>query len=138
DGTLRARLAGDRVVLERLAFPARLRAEPKAWRTAAWVSTSTAAKGGSLVVTGEGNIAESQRVIDAVPYRFPALQRAGRCAMTTGNLRVDAALPNVAITGKLAADAGWFDLDMLGGIPTVDSDVVVVRAGEEEEVSVPL
>ncbi len=138
DGTLQARLDGDRVVLERLAFPARLRAEPKEWRTAEWVNTNPDAKGGSLVVTGEWNIAESQGVIDAVLYRFPILQRADRYAMMTGNLRVDAALPNVDITGKLTADAGWFDLDMLGGIPTVDSDVVVVRAGEEEEVSVPL
>src|SRR5690606_22939489 len=58
--------------------------------------------------------------------------------MMTGNVRLEAELPNVAITGKVTADAGWFDLDMLGGIPTVDSDVVVLRKGEEQDVSVPL
>ena len=139
DGTLQARLDGDRVVLERLHFPARLRAEPKEWRTAEWVNTNPDAKGGSLVLTGDWNLIESRGVIDVELYRFPILQRADRYAMMTGNLRLDAELPNLDITGKLTADAGWFDLDMLGGIPTVDGDVVVIRAGEElEEPDVPL
>ncbi|NYT22679.1 translocation/assembly module TamB domain-containing protein [Alcaligenaceae bacterium] len=138
DGTLRARLEDERLVLERLEFPARLRAEPKEWRTAEWVNTNPDAKGGSLVVAGDWHLIESRGVIDVALHRFPILQRADRYAMMTGDLRLDAALPDLAITGKLTADAGWFDLDMLGGIPTVDSDVVVVRAGEEQEVSVPL
>jgi translocation and assembly module TamB len=57
--------------------------------------------------------------------------------MVTGKLTVDAQLPRIAIAGKVVADAGWFDLDMLGGIPTVDGDVVVIRPGEEKKVSVP-
>lgn len=139
DGTLQARLDNERVVLERLAFPARLRAEPKEWRTAEWISTNPDAKGGSLTVTGDWNLVESRGVITAALYRFPILQRADRYAMMTGELKVDAALPDMAITGKLTADAGWFDLDMLGGIPTVDSDVVVIRPGQEQkEVPVPL
>ena len=138
DGTLRARLDNDRLLLERLEFPARLRAEPKEWRTAEWVNTNPDAKGGYLVVSGDWNLFESNGVINIELFRFPILQRADRYAMMTGNLRLDAALPDVDITGKLTADAGWFDLDMLGGIPTVDSDVVVIRPGEEQEVSVPL
>lgn len=138
EGTLLARLDNDRLVLERLEFPARLRAEPKEWRTAEWVNTNPDAKGGSLVISGDWNLFESHGIIDVVLHRFPILQRADRYAMMTGDLRIDAALPDVAITGKLTADAGWFDLDMLGGIPTVDSDVVVIRPGEEQEPSVPL
>lgn len=138
DGTLQARLENDRLVLDKLSFPARLRAEPKEWRTSEWVNTNPDAKGGNLVVTGDWNLFESRGVIDVALYRFPILQRADRYAMMTGNVRVDAALPDVAISGKVTADAGWFDLDMLGGIPTVDSDVVVVRAGEQKEPSVPL
>ncbi|HLU00107.1 MAG TPA: translocation/assembly module TamB domain-containing protein [Burkholderiaceae bacterium] len=138
DGTLQARLENDRLLLEKLEFPARLRAEPKEWRTSEWVNTNPDAKGGKLTVTGDWNLFESRGLIDIALYRFPILQRADRYAMMTGNLRLDAALPDVAISGKLTADAGWFDLDMLGGIPTVDSDVVVVRAGEEKEPSVPL
>lgn len=138
DGTLRASLDNERLVLERLEFPARLRAEPKEWRTSEWVNTNPDAKGGYLVVSGDWNLVQSRGIIDAELYRFPIVQRADRYAMMTGALRVDAVLPDVAITGKLTADAGWFDLDMLGGIPTVDSDVVVIRPGEEQEVSVPL
>lgn len=138
DGTLRARLDNDRLVLDRLEFPAQLRAEPKEWRTAEWVNTNPEAKGGYVVVSGDWNLFGSNGVINIELFRFPILQRADRYAMMTGNLRLDAALPDVAITGKLTADAGWFDLDMLGGIPTVDSDVVVIKPGEEEEVSVPM
>lgn len=138
DGTLQARLDGERLVLEKLEFPARLRAEPKEWRTAEWVSTNPDAKGGWLRVTGDWNLFESQGVIDVALHRFPIVQRADRYAMMTGKLRLDAALPALNITGKLTADAGWFDLDMLGGIPTVDSDVVVIRPGQEAEPEVPL
>src|SRR5690606_16603527 len=138
DGTLQARLENDRLLLEKVEFPARLRAEPKEWRTSEWVNTNPDAKGGKENGHGDWNLFESRGLIDIALYRFPILQRADRYAMMTGNLRLDAALPDVAISGKLTADAGWFDLDMLGGIPTVDSDVVVVRAGEEKEPSVPL
>lgn len=138
DGTLQAHVENERLVLERLAFPARLRAEPKEWRTAEWIKTNPDAKGGSLVVTGDWNLIESRGVIDVALSRFPILQRADRYAMMTGQVKLDAALPNLDITGKLTADAGWFDLDMLGGIPTVDSDVVVVRPGDDKEVPVPL
>src|SRR5690606_19322459 len=106
-----AHMDDDRLVLDRLEFPARLRAEPKEWRTAEWISTNPDAKGGSLVVTGDWHLLESTGVINAVLHRFPILQRADRYAMVTGNLMVDAALPNLDITGKLVADAGWFDLD---------------------------
>ena len=77
--------------------------------------------------------------VDVALYRYPVLQRADRYAMVTGDLHIDATLPAMSITGRVEADAGWIDLDMLGGIPTVDSDVVVIRAGEEPpEVEVPM
>ena len=138
DGTLQASLDGEQLLLHKLEFPARLRAEPKEWRTSEWVNTNPDAKGGSLVVSGNWNLFDSNGVINVALYRFPILQRADRYAMMTGDVRLDISLPDVAISGKLTADAGWFDLDMLGGIPTVDGDVVVIRPGEEQEVSVPL
>lgn len=139
DGTLEARLDDERVILERLYFPARLRAVPKEWRTAEWVSTNPEAKGGGLTLTGEWNIFESMGQVTVELYRYPILQRADRYAMFSGKVNLDATLPAIAITGGIVADAGWFDLDMLGGIPTVDSDVVVIRAGDEQkEPSVPM
>ncbi|HUH61020.1 MAG TPA: translocation/assembly module TamB domain-containing protein [Candidimonas sp.] len=139
DGTLSARLADDRLILDSLSFPARLRVEPKEWRTAEWVSTNPGAKGGSLNITGDWNLFDSRGVVDVELYRYPILQRADRYAMVSGKLRVAAELPKIAIDGSLTADAGWFDLDMLGGIPTVDSDVVVLRPGDDiAKVDVPM
>src|SRR5690606_34216188 len=129
----------DRLILEELSFPALLRVEPKEWRTAEWVSTNPEAKGGKLTLTGEWYLFESRGTVDVALHRYPILQRSDRYAMISGNLRLVAQLPSIAINGSITADAGWFDLDMLGGIPTVDGDVVVLRAGQEQpEPSVPL
>jgi translocation and assembly module TamB len=139
DGTLSARLVDDRLVLDSLSFPARLRVEPKEWRTAEWVSKNEGAKGGNLTITGDWNLFDSRGVVDVELYRYPILQRADRYAMVSGKLRLAAELPKIAINGSLTADAGWFDLDMLGGIPTVDGDVVVLRPGTEiTKVNVPM
>lgn len=139
DGTLEARLENDRVMLERLEFPARLRVEPKEWRTAEWVSTNPDARDGYLRLTGEWRLSDTAGNVDIVLHRYPVLQRADRYAMVSGTLHVDAALPALSITGQVEADAGWIDLDMLGGIPTVDSDVVVIRAGDDPaEIAVPM
>lgn len=139
DGTLAARLDDERLILERLYFPARLRAVPKEWRTAEWVSTNPEAKDGGLTLTGVWNIFDSTGQVAVDLYRYPILQRADRYAMVSGKINLDATLPAINITGGIVADAGWFDLDMLGGIPTVDSDVVVIRAGDEQQApSVPI
>lgn len=139
DGTLAARLEGDRVILEKLEFPARLRVEPKEWRTAEWVSTSPDAQGGYLRLSGEWRLSDTAGDVNIELHRYPILQRADRYAMVTGELHVGAALPALSITGRVEADAGWINLDMLGGIPTVDGDVVVIRAGDDpNEVSVPM
>lgn len=139
DGTLAARLDGERLILDSLSFPALLRVKPKEWRTAEWVSTNPDAKGGSLTLRGDWNLFESRGTIDVDLKRYPILQRSDRYAMVTGRLRLAAELPKIDITGSITADAGWFDLDMLGGIPTVDSDVVVLRPGEKQkEVSAPM
>lgn len=139
DGTLQARLEGDRVILERLEFPARLRVEPKEWRTAEWVSTNPDARDGYLRLSGEWRLSDMAGDVDIELYRYPILQRADRYAMVTGALHVGADLPALSITGSVQADAGWIDLDMLGGIPTVDGDVVIIRAGDDPaEVNVPM
>ena len=139
DGTLSARLDNERLIIDKLHFPARLRVEPKEWRTATWVRENADAQGGRLDLTGEWNLFESRGTFNADLYRYPILQRSDRYAMISGRLQLTAELPRIGITGSLVADAGWFDLDVLGGIPTVDSDVVVVRAGEEKkEASAPM
>lgn len=138
DGELSARLEGDRFILESLRFPASLRVRPDEWRTAEWVSTNPDAKDGSLTLNGAWNLSESVGEVDIDFYRYPILQRSDRYAMVTGKLRVDAPLPAFSLSGKLTADAGWIDLDMLSSVPTVDSDVMVIRKGVVPEVSAPM
>ncbi|MGO3712347.1 translocation/assembly module TamB domain-containing protein [Alcaligenes aquatilis] len=131
DGQLDASFDGDIFRLDSLTFPARLRVEPQEWRTATWLKESPDAKDGKLTVSGQWNLSTQQGAFGVDIFRFPILQRSDRYAMMSGNINLDMELPRIAITGKVVADAGWFNLDMLGGIPTVDSDVVIVRAGDE-------
>lgn len=131
DGQLDARFDGDIFRLESLSFPARPRVEPQEWRTATWLKESPDAKDGKLTVSGQWNLSTQQGAFGVDIFRFPILQRSDRYAMMSGNIALNMELPRIAITGKVEADAGWFNLDMLGGIPTVDSDVVIVRAGDE-------
>ena len=139
DGTLAARFDNDRLILDELSFPAVLRVTPKEWRTAEWISTNPDAKDGKLTVSGEWYLFESRGAIDVKLHRYPIMQRSDRYAMISGDIHLDAELPAMAIDGSITADAGWFDLDMLGGIPTVDGDVVVIRPGEEQQApSVPM
>lgn len=136
DGKLDARLDGQRFVIDTLYFPALLRVEPKEWRTATWITEEEDAKNGFLEVTGFWDLEGESGHFEVELYRYPILQRADRYAMMTGKIDVEALLPQINIMGKLVADAGWFDLDMLGGIPSIDGDVVVIRAGDvinEEE-----
>ena len=138
DGTLAAHLDNNRFILDSLRFPARLRVTPKEWRTNEWVTTNPDAKNGSLTLSGNWDLLESVGSVNIDLYRYPLLQRTDRYAMVTGKLKIDAPLPALAITGELTADAGWFDLDMLSTIPTLDSDVVVIRPGQTKKVNVPM
>jgi len=129
DGSLTARFDDQRFVLERLHFPARLRVVPREERTRAWVRQDQAQNGG-LTVSGGWDMARATGVATVQLQQYPLLQRADRYAMLSGNVRIDARLPTLAVTGALHADAGWVDLDIVSGVPAVDSDVRVVRAGQ--------
>ncbi|MCX5589902.1 translocation/assembly module TamB domain-containing protein [Alcaligenes endophyticus] len=132
NGTLQASFDNDIFKLDRLYFPAVLRVEPQEWRTATWVNENPDAKDGGLTVTGQWDLSNQRGQFETDIYRFPILQRADRYAMISGKLTMNLNLPEVMIRGKITADAGWFNLDMLGGIPTLDSDVIVVRGDYKE------
>lgn len=139
DGTLSARLDGDKLVLDSLRFPATLRVMPAEWRTKEWITTNPEAKGGYAEAKGQWNIMEGGGNIRLVLYRFPALQRSDRYAMVSGTIDLKAAMPRIDIVGDLKADAGWFSLEILQGVPSLDDDVRVVRAGQDPTaVSTPL
>ena len=138
EGTLEAHLANERLILDKLSFPARLRVDPKEWRTNEWVHTSPDAKDGHLSLSGDWDLLNSAGVVNIDLYRYPILQRSDRYAMISGKLKIDAQIPKISIAGDIKADAGWFDLDMLSSVPTLDSDVVVLRPGVEAAPSTPM
>lgn len=59
--------------------------------------------------------------------------------MVSGTIDLNAAMPRIDIVGDLKADAGWFSLEILQGVPSLDDDVKVRRAGDDPgAVSTPL
>ncbi|WP_050814929.1 translocation/assembly module TamB domain-containing protein [Achromobacter arsenitoxydans] len=139
DGTLSARLDGQRLVLDSLRFPASLRVMPAEWRTKEWITTNPGAKGGYAEAKGDWNIMDGGGTVKLTLHRFPALQRSDRYAMVSGTVEVRAAMPRLDIVGNLTADAGWFSLEILQGVPSLDDDVRVIRAGEDaSKISTPL
>jgi len=138
DGSLEARLEQDRLLLEKLEFPAKLRVMPKDRRVAQWLETPEAA-GGALRVSGDWRLDDMAGDIKVALDRYPVLQRTDRFIMGSGDIAVAVRLPALAITGGVRMDAGWADLDMLGNVPTLDGDVVIVHHGDTvEEVDVPM
>ncbi|QGF12373.1 translocation/assembly module TamB domain-containing protein [Bordetella holmesii] len=138
DGTLRARLVGDRLVLDSLRFPAVLRVMPDEWRTKEWITTNPQAKGGYAEAKGEWNLTSMAGRIGVTLYRFPALQRSDRYAMVSGRVDIDIALPRITIDGDITADAGWVSLEILQGVPSLDDDVRVVRPGQDQKAGTPI
>jgi translocation and assembly module TamB len=128
DGTLSARLADDTVYLDSLRFPATLRVMPDEKRTKTWITEDPDAKNGYIEAKGQWGLTTSKGDVRIALHRFPILQRSDRYGMVSGNIDIDAALPRIAITGDVRADAGWVSLEILQSVPTLDDDVHVVRA----------
>ncbi|WP_306575453.1 translocation/assembly module TamB domain-containing protein [Oligella urethralis] len=135
NGTLDLGLNGNNVVINRLYFPSVIRIVPKEWRTRQWIEENPPAQNGSLNITGQWNLQTSRGKVNVVLDHYPILQRTDRFAMMSGQVAVDAALPRIVVDGKVTADAGWVSVDIKGTAPTLDSDVIVVRKGEEAPVA---
>lgn len=137
DGTLDLGLNGNDVVIRRLYFPSVTRIVPQEWRTRQWIEENPPAQRGSLNITGQWNLVNQRGNVVATLDHYPILQRNDRFAMMSGSVTVDAALPRINVDGKITADAGWVSVDIKGNAPTLDSDVVIVRRGEEVEPAAP-
>lgn len=131
NGTLDLGLNGNDVVINRLHFPSVIRIMPNEWRTRQWIEENPPAQNGSLDISGRWNLQSSRGQVQVLFDHYPVLQRTDRFAMISGEVNVDAALPRIVVGGKVTADAGWVSVDIKGTAPTLDSDVVIVRKGEE-------
>ena len=131
NGSLDLDLNGNDVVINRLHFPSVIRVMPNEWRTRQWIEENPPAQNGSLDISGHWNLQSSRGEVRVLLDHYPILQRTDRFAMVSGEVNVDAALPRIVVDGKVTADAGWASVDIKGTAPTLDSDVVIVRKGEE-------
>ncbi|HTK02120.1 MAG TPA: translocation/assembly module TamB domain-containing protein [Bordetella sp.] len=139
DGTLSARLQGDRLIVESLRFPAIVRVMPTEARTREWVSKDPDAKNGYIDASGSWGLTTATGQAHVVLRRFPAIQRADRFAMVSGTIDIDAPLPRISIRGDVKADAGWASIEVLSEVPSLDGDVVVHRPGVQDDApSTPL
>lgn len=137
NGTLRASFNNTTVKIDTLHFPSVIRVMPSEWRTRQWIQDNQPAQNGSLSVSGQWDIARSRGEVNALLDHYPIIQRTDRFVMLSGELNVDAALPKISLGGKLTADSGWASIDILDTVPTVDSDVVVLKPGQIKYVAPP-
>ncbi|WP_189385563.1 translocation/assembly module TamB domain-containing protein [Advenella faeciporci] len=135
DGTLNGTFRNNEFVINSLHFPSVIRVMPTEWRTKQWIEENPPAQNGSMNITGRWNLMNSKGNVKVTLDHYPIVQRADRFAMVSGNVDIDASLPNIDIVGKVTADAGWASIDILGTVPSVDSDVVVLQPGQKEVVS---
>ena len=134
DGTLNGTFRNNEFVINSLHFPSVIRVMPTEWRTKQWIEENPPAQNGSMNITGRWNLMNGKGNVKVTLDHYPIVQRADRFAMVSGNVDIDASLPNIDIVGKVTADAGWASIDILGTVPSVDSDVVVLQPGQKEVV----
>ncbi|MFV9474847.1 translocation/assembly module TamB domain-containing protein [Advenella sp. RU8] len=134
DGTLRGTFRNNEFLINSLRFPSVIRVMPTEWRTKQWIEENPPAQNGSMNITGRWNLVTSKGSVKVALDYYPIIQRADRFAMVSGNVDIDADLPNIDIVGKVTADAGWASIDILGTVPSVDGDVIVLQPGQKEVV----
>lgn len=134
DGTLEATLRDNQVVINTLRFPSVIRIKANEWRTKKWIDDNVEAQNGSLGITGKWNLNTSKGDFRIVFDHYPIIQRSDRFVMISGDVDINAPLPKVDIKGKVTADAGWASVDILGSVPAVDGDVIVLKPGQTKVV----
>ena len=127
DGRLRAHLDRDRLVLDELRFTSTPHVRPKDPRVA---TKARLDREGSVSASGELELRDAQGSIRVEASHLPLLQRPDRWVVASGNATIRASLERAQIDGDFTADAGWVELTR-SGLPSLSSDVVIVRPGTE-------
>lgn len=136
DGSLNARLDNGRIVVDRLFFPSVIRSVPDDYRVREWVEKQAA--GGSVEASGSWSLEDASGNASVRLTRYPLVQRADRFIAGSGNINIDASPNRLRVEGKVTADLGWISLEGASDLPSLASDVVIVRPGDEAAESKPL
>lgn len=130
DGHLQAQWQGDRVVLKQLHFPSIVRVPPVERRIKQWLKDNAIQTEDGLWLSGQWHLHQQKGQAKLRLQRYPLVQRSDRFVMLSGQLDVDAMLPALDLSGRFAVDAGWTQLDLAGGPPSLDSDVLILRSDQ--------
>ncbi len=127
NGTLRAHVEGDTVILDELRFTGRPRATPANARAQRAAQTIAAQEPGFVAVTGRVKLPELTGVLQLQAERVPLLQRADRWIVASGGANIELSPKRVQLNGAVAADAGFVDFT-IGTLPRLSSDVILLES----------
>ncbi|MBK7661996.1 MAG: translocation/assembly module TamB domain-containing protein [Sterolibacteriaceae bacterium] len=131
DGEIEIDLTQDRAKLTRFDFRADPRVRPRDLRVG---YVELADRPGRLTGSGEIELPNGKGSIVLKADRLAVLQRADRWLVMSGEARLDTAWDALALSGKLRADAGYFEFAATPP-PTLGDDVVVI--GREPKAARP-
>lgn len=127
NGRLLAHLQDEVIVLEEVHFSGPPRVQPDDRRAAA--AAARLEKDGTLDASGQVRLRDLNGVIQVAVSRLPLLQQPDRWVVASGGANIETSGRHVQINGAFAADVGFVGLARTE-LPSLSSDVVVVRAGE--------
>lgn len=130
DGTLKATLEDDRIVLESLRFPSVIRVNPRDSRVQQWIKNES--QGGWMEISADWRLSQASGHATLKAERFPAIQRADRFVAGSGRVDMDIIPDRMRIAGLFEADTGWVDMGTQAPAKLSD-DVYVRRTGEERQ-----
>lgn len=127
EGTLKASLHDDRIVLDSLRFPSVIRVNPRDSRVQSWIKNES--EGGELEMTAQWSLSESSGSAALRAQRFPVIQRADRFVAGSGKVDMDIIPDRMRIAGQFEVDTGWVDLGTQAP-PKLSDDVYLQRSGD--------
>lgn len=127
NGRLRAHLADDVIVLDELRFSGPPRVRPEEKRAAEKLDFT---REGSVTASGQLRVRDLDGVIQVAAERLPLLQRPDRWVIASGGANIEMSVKRVQLNGAFAAVAGYVDFSR-AELPTLSSDVIVLRAQDE-------
>jgi len=126
NGRLRAHLQDDLIVVDEVHFSGPPRVRPADKRASSAIDFG---KDGSVNASGQVRLRDFSGWIQIAADRLPLLQRPDRFVVASGGANIDLSATHVQLNAAVAASAGFIDFG-LAELPSLSSDVVVVRAAE--------
>ncbi|MGE5339100.1 MAG: translocation/assembly module TamB domain-containing protein [Gemmatimonadota bacterium] len=132
-GRLRAHLEDDLIVLDELRFAGTPRTKPDDRRAQEAVKDAGA---GVINANGRLRLRDFNGLLQVAATELPLLQRPDRWVVVSGGANIETSATHVQLNGAVKALAGYVDFSR-SELPTLSSDVIVVRRQETAEARTP-